>query len=276
MKELVCNYALIRFLPYRETGEFVNVGVMLYAPEVNYFNFELTEKRNRRIRDFFPEMNPEIYAASVDSLRRELERQRKHFDDLAGLFGADRAVGDGLTAFRSMLRRRESLLHFAEPGMKLGTPNETLEKLYDDYVLRTFAKTAAYQETVLSNRLRGWLKDWGLRTQYKTNQSVGDEMYHVKLPFVYFEGTIAKVAIKPVDLNRNEPTEVYEHGGLWLQRFRRLAERNHLPERTIVPILLPGGRGRVAADDVARELNDLGVQTADFNDEGRVHTLAQI
>jgi len=276
MKELVCNYALIRFLPYRETGEFVNVGVMLYAPEINYFNFQLTEKRNRRIRDFFPEMNPQIYVASVDSLRRELQRQQKHFDDLAGLFGSDRAVGDGLTAFRSMLRRRESLLHFAEPGMKLGAPEETLGELYADYVLRTFARTAAYQETVLRNRLGGWLREWGLRERYKTNRSVGDEMYHVTLPFVHFEGATAKIAIKPVDLNRNEPTEVYERGGLWIQRFRRLAERGHLPTRTFVPLSLPSGQGRLAADDVTRELNQLGVETADFNDESRVRALAQV
>jgi hypothetical protein len=175
-----------------------------------------------------------------------------------------------------MLRRRESLLHFAEPGMKLGLPDETLKQLYDDYVLRTFARTAAYQETVLRNRLGGWLKDWGLRGQYKTNRSVGDEMYHVTLPFVHFEGTIAKIAIKPVDLNRNEPTEVYEHGGLWIQRFRRLAERGHLPTRTVVPLSLPTGQGRLAADEITRELNHLGVETADFNDESRVRTLVQV
>jgi hypothetical protein len=29
MKYLVCNYAPLRFLPYRDVGEFVNVGVVL-------------------------------------------------------------------------------------------------------------------------------------------------------------------------------------------------------------------------------------------------------
>jgi hypothetical protein len=63
---------------------------------------------------------------------------------------------------------------------------------------------------------------------------------------------------------------------LWIQRFRRLAERGHLPTRTFVPLSLPSGQGRLAADDVTRELNQLGVETADFNDESRVRALAQV
>jgi hypothetical protein len=78
MNELVCNYALVRFLPYRETGEFVNIGVLVYAPEISYFDFRLAERRNRRVRAFFPEVDPAFYAASVESLHRELERQRDH------------------------------------------------------------------------------------------------------------------------------------------------------------------------------------------------------
>jgi hypothetical protein len=276
MNELVCNYALIRFLPYRETGEFVNVGVVVYAPEVGYFNYRLAEKRNRRVKAFFPELDVLVYTASIDSLRRELERQRTQFDAMAALFAGDRTVGEGLTAFRSLLRRRESLLYFAEPGMKLGIPVDTLDLLYSDYVLRNFAQTQAYQETVLRDRLSGWLKEWGLRRLYKSNQRVGDQMFHVTLPFVHFEDARAAIAIKPVDLNRGEPTQVYEHGGLWVGRFRRLAERDQLPARTVVPILLPFGPARVAAEEIIHELEAIGVQSADFSDTIRMRQLAEV
>ena len=276
MKELVCNYALIRFLPYRETGEFVNIGVVVYAPEVNYFNFSLAEKRNRRVRAFFPELDRAVYAASVESLRRELARQRTEFAANAGLIAFDQAVGAGLTAFRSLLRRRESLLYFAEPGMRLGTPDEALEELYSEYVLRSFAQVSEYQETVMSRRLGDWLKDWGLRRQYKADQAVGDEMFHLKLPFVHFDGPNAIVAIKPLDLARPKPTDVYDHGGLWVQRFGRLKERGHLPRRTVVPVLLPTGPARVAADEILDELKAIGVVNADFNDAMRIHELARV
>lgn len=39
-----CNYAVVRFLPYRETGEFVNVGVVLYCREAGFFDVALEPK----------------------------------------------------------------------------------------------------------------------------------------------------------------------------------------------------------------------------------------
>jgi hypothetical protein len=50
MKDLVCNYAPVRFLPYRETGEFVNVVVVVYFPEINYQDFKLETRRTERMR----------------------------------------------------------------------------------------------------------------------------------------------------------------------------------------------------------------------------------
>lgn len=34
MKKLICNYSVIRFLPYPETGEFVNVGILACCPPI--------------------------------------------------------------------------------------------------------------------------------------------------------------------------------------------------------------------------------------------------
>ena len=45
MSELVCNYAIARFRPYRETSEFVNVGVVLICQQVNYFGFLFERRR---------------------------------------------------------------------------------------------------------------------------------------------------------------------------------------------------------------------------------------
>jgi hypothetical protein len=37
MNRFVCNYAIARFRPYRETAEFVNVGVVLLCPPTGFF-----------------------------------------------------------------------------------------------------------------------------------------------------------------------------------------------------------------------------------------------
>ena len=52
--------------------------------------------------------------------------------------------------------------------------------------------------------------------------------------------------------------------------------RGRLPAKTIVPIQLPAGPARAAADEIARELTAIGVQSADFSDMNRVRELAQV
>jgi hypothetical protein len=39
MTLVACTYAALRFLPYRETCEFANVGVVVCAPEAGFFGF---------------------------------------------------------------------------------------------------------------------------------------------------------------------------------------------------------------------------------------------
>jgi len=41
MKRAAARYAIVQFMPYPETGEFANVGVVLACPTQNYFGFKL-------------------------------------------------------------------------------------------------------------------------------------------------------------------------------------------------------------------------------------------
>ena len=43
---LPCNFAVLRFRPYRETGEFVNIGVVLACPAARFFDFHVETQRN--------------------------------------------------------------------------------------------------------------------------------------------------------------------------------------------------------------------------------------
>ena len=48
-----CRYAILRFLPYVETGEFANVGVVLMSTAGRYFGFRLLGRRVARVTHFF-------------------------------------------------------------------------------------------------------------------------------------------------------------------------------------------------------------------------------
>src|ERR1051326_8698828 len=71
------NYAPIRFLPYREVGEFVNVGVVVHCPQTTEFGFRLVPvKRTARVKGFFPELDTKIFKAALQGISRELELQK--------------------------------------------------------------------------------------------------------------------------------------------------------------------------------------------------------
>jgi len=56
MKKFACQYALLRFRPFVETGEFANVGVVMLAPEARFFGYRLL-KRYGRITQFFHQLD---------------------------------------------------------------------------------------------------------------------------------------------------------------------------------------------------------------------------
>ena len=53
------NGYVVRFLPYPETEEFVNIGVVMACPETGTFDFRIETRRRERITGFFPELEAE-------------------------------------------------------------------------------------------------------------------------------------------------------------------------------------------------------------------------
>ena len=63
----VARYSIIRFLPYAETEEFANVGIVMVAPTARFLDFQLSNKW-RRLSGFFDKL---IEKAVRGVLRRE-------------------------------------------------------------------------------------------------------------------------------------------------------------------------------------------------------------
>ena len=74
MNKLVCNCSVIRFLPYPETGEFVNLGIVACCPQVGWMGFVVEARKTKRVSDFFPELDVEMYVAGRQRLLLELKR----------------------------------------------------------------------------------------------------------------------------------------------------------------------------------------------------------
>ncbi len=138
MNEVVCNYAIARFRPYRETGEFVNVGVVLVCPETGYFDYRFATGDCRRVTRFFPELEVDVFQAGLSGLLAELARvtareQEEHLRQPALREGTPAS----LTRFRELVRPREALFHFSEARTVMATdPRAKLQELFDRYIQR--------------------------------------------------------------------------------------------------------------------------------------------
>ena len=238
MTQLVCNYAPIRFLPYRDIGEFITVGIVVHCPLVDFFGYRLVaQRKTSRVANYFPELDLRIFKAALAGLRRELDR-------IAGAFGSAmrsqlpvELAQTQMRKFQDLVRRREGLLHFGVPGTRLvdDTPSAALDELFEHFVNRQFAHKREYQEIVMRGKLSKFLADWNL-SEYYHNDQIGDDEFHVTIPFVHkFKEEVFSI-IKPLDLDRKEPTDVYQHGGTWVHNMERLHKRQRLPEKTILSI----------------------------------------
>lgn len=278
MNKFVCNYAIARFRHYRETAEFVNVGVVLLCPQLDFFGHAFERRKYKRITDFFPELDFDIFKTGLASLLKELAR-------VAGRNGENQQfVTDAeaqlrTAAFKEIVRTRESLFHFGEVGTVLADdPKAKLAELFNFYIQRQFARDREYQEIIMRRRMGDFLQKVNLARFYKQDQRVGNDDYNVVLPFVHFEGHTPRKAIKPLHMDKPTTTEIYRHGDSWVSSVRRLQQINRLPKEFLFAVRYPTGKtkGQAAALEVCNELQKLGALTVPFADTESIRRFAQV
>lgn len=274
MTELVCNFAIARFRPYRETGEFVNVGIVLVCPQVGFFGHLFERRKHKRITDFFPELDIEIFKAGLAGLHKELGRMTSSTrQQTAPQFLLHPEAMARIATFKELVRPRETIFQFGEVATVIAAdPAAKLQELFDFYVKRQFARDREYQEVFMRRRLGDFLNKANLARFYKQDQAVGDDTYRVVLPFVHFEGATPRKAIKPLHLDKSAPTEIYRHGDAWISTVRRLRQINRLPKELLFTVKVPtdGQKCETAAHEICRELEALETITIPFADRNRI------
>jgi Protein of unknown function (DUF3037) len=171
VRELVCNYAIARFRPYRETGEFANVGVVLLCPEVDFFGYLFERHKYKRITDFFPELDSNIFKAGLSGFLKELSRVTSRDNQATQLVLRDE-VPWRIAAFKEVVRTRETIFHFGEVATVLATdPRAKLDELFNFYIKRQFASDREYQEIIMRRSLGDFLQKIKLAPLYKLDHS---------------------------------------------------------------------------------------------------------
>jgi hypothetical protein len=260
VKKFVCQYALLRFRPFVETGEFANVGVVFMAPEARYFGFKLI-KRYARITNFFSELDKNVYLNGCGLFKEELNRFARDLRRIA-LDGRKSQPDIELARnlFAELIRAREAMLHFDDQRIVLAEdPKSKMTELFQHYVERNFV-TKEYQERLLESSVRKLLLKASVANDYQRGK-IGTEDYSVNFPFVNFAEGRPRRVIKPLYLAQGESTKILNHGGQWVDKVRRLRKRNALPRDVLFPVTSPVENTKQfkAYEEIRNDLIDAGV-----------------
>jgi hypothetical protein len=265
MNEVACQYTIVRFLPYAETGEFANVGIILACPETGFIGGKVVAlNRTKRITDFFDDLQAKIYKEGVKYIREEITRVRNFIAHLPG----DRARITS-AAFHELARPREALIRCSPVRAVLATdPKAELERLFGHFVERDFV-TKEYQEELLTKGVGRLLATASLRGLFDKG-IVGDDAISVRFPFVSRQTSTEAMAIKPLDLAKAEASKVIDHGGPWVDKVRRLKKHGLLPKVLFAVDCPASGRQLLAAKEIVGDLESLGVQVTNIKNEQEI------
>ncbi|MGY6588481.1 MAG: DUF3037 domain-containing protein [Wenzhouxiangella sp.] len=278
MNRIACQYAIVRFAPFVETGEFANVGVLMMAPHDRFFAFKLETRRFARITRFFEQLDRKHYLRALRRLQDELERVH----ELLKAHGFDRRrkqvdLDLAQRMFTEIIRPRESTVRFSEPRVVLAdNPAEKLDELFGFYVERNFV-TKEYRERLLEKNVRDWLFQAQIADRF-SEQVIGDQAYPQKFPFVEMAETTAVKIIKPLDLGQSEAKGILDRGGIWVYRVQQLRHRGHLPERLLFPVAgpdKPTKLQREAFRESVAQLENAGINVVGADERERILEFAR-
>ncbi len=126
------QYQVLRFLPDRVSGEFVNLGVVVFDPGkmklISHFYPKIT-----RTSSFFPTINSRYLSSTIKFLQ-------KAFDSLSAKFNSEHPfekIGSIDTITKSILPKDDSSLFFTPESKMLELSLEiAANDLYEQFVLK--------------------------------------------------------------------------------------------------------------------------------------------
>ncbi len=281
---LVVHYAAVGYRPYREIGEYVNVGIVAVEPNSRFLAYRLMPlQRTKRISACFPAVDLSIYRQHLKQLEKHLATLAVETNSVyaqsggAGHHPAQQDLflqGNEDDFFQRLVHDEESCLFFAKRGVTLANDLPTcVHELYRRYVEHWDLTPIDYAEKELNRSVRRLLQTKRLDRFYREAPSVGTDAYHIGIPLAFWpEGSdLPTKVIKPLNLAQATPTRIYTYGDEWVSKLTRLKRVKSLPEQFLFAVRMPSEPDcQKAANEIRRALEKKGVQVVDIEDQDAI------
>lgn len=214
------TYTVLRYVHDVTTGEFLNVGVALHAPECRFVNVQC-RTTYKRLKDVFPTLDGDAFRAAMRHVNRSFERFNEELGGELPLRDTGKSVMDFAIA---VLPKDDSSLQWSPAGAGLTRdPAMTLEHLFDRFVMGNDSKAGAsrkqdddvWRHFSLELQQRQVLKHF----QPKTIAVQDDE-----LEFKHAWKNGVWHCLAPVSFDLASPESIKEKAHRWLGQVSSVAE----------------------------------------------------
>ena len=122
------QYAIVRFLPFAETGEFANIGIVLCAPAGGIFAFRLVNEHAERASQFFRTINEALFPLTIRALTEQLNKVQQ--------LAEQQNAPELFASFQQLTQPSEELIRYSSLRSVLtaAKPDELLAQLVSQLV----------------------------------------------------------------------------------------------------------------------------------------------
>ncbi|MDH2999384.1 hypothetical protein A1D23_04610 [Chelonobacter oris] len=229
MKTLML-YSFIRYLPYFESGEFVNVGLIACEPQKKKLAYRLVNKNDVRVNHFF--RNSKIF----HSVRHVIDEQLEYIQNKINLT-AFSTTQEMVDFFHHYTERRDGIFQFSDTAVALTeNPDILFRQIYEKFI--KFGNVGNEdQENKIIKQYRALFKAENdpLLENYK-QQRVQGETSKFTLPLALKntgDNRILK-GIKSLAFDQIETPSMIEHCDSWVAKINRANDEGLLDKDDIL------------------------------------------
>ena len=212
------SFSVLRYIHDVVTSEFINVGVVLYAPKVRFLSAICTSRYGRLTR-MFSNVNGDHFRQVLRYIQARLEEEGER---LASELPFDKLPLGVLEFTTKILPVDDSSLQFSPEGYGI-TENlqETLEKLYNRYVEQYYDKPERHSRSDedIWKVFKKSLEEKRILSNLKPHQIVGNNYDY---EFKYCWQNQKWHIHEPVSFDLIEPASVTDKANGWLGRIMSL------------------------------------------------------
>ena len=267
MNGYIYNAAVIRFRPYRDTGEFVNIGIIVHFPQNRYTRLKIQPK-TKRITDFFPEIERKFILDTYSYIKAEVNSNFPRKGKSPETPAFDIVTEIDMSVFQHFISIHEGLIVFSSPITGFADDfQKKCEELFDYYVNRNFAESKLTAEQRLENQFSKTLTSWKLKSKFQPGP-LGNKLYQFRVPFRH-----QKLSIRTVVLDRDTSSEIYECWDNWICRINRLRTIAKVDTPILFPVRLPATSSQnyhVAQEAIKDWNSKKGILACTIDDEEQI------